>query len=101
MGRWAYRDTPTAPPRERPAGPPPRDRFSGVIAVQRLAGNRATRRLLRDVKPGDLVPKGIDPAGAHPLPKVAAPTSGPTVKADPKLPGGWEDMASGYVGKMK
>jgi hypothetical protein len=105
MGRRAYRDTPTAPPRQRPAPPPPRDRFSGVLAVQRLAGNRATRRLLRDDKPGDIVPKGIDPADAHPLPKVAGPTAGATVKADSSLPGGWEDAdgktSSGYVGKMK
>jgi hypothetical protein len=100
MGRWAYRDTPTAPPRQRPAGPPPRDRFSGVIAVQRLAGNRATRRLLRDDKPGDIVPKGIDPADAHPLPKVAAPAAG-SVKDDAKLPGGWDDVPSGHVGNMK
>src|SRR5689334_12507433 len=105
MGLRAYRDTPTAPTRQRPAGSPPRDRFSGVLAVQRLAGNRATRRLLRDDKPGDIVPKGIDPADAHPLPKVAAPTAGASVKADSKLPGGWEDAdgktSSGVVGKMK
>lgn len=94
-----FRDTPArtldAPPR-RVAPPHP---HAGVLAVQRLAGNRATRRLLRD----DLsVPKDLTAADARPLPTVAAPATA-TFKQNPAIPGTWDDagLTSGTVGSMK
>ena len=85
---------------------PGRDPAVSILALQRVAGNRALRQLLRAPKLDLRVPKDLAASKARPLPAVASPAGAGTaaVKADPKGPS-WQDAGgtteSGTVGTMK
>ena len=85
---------------------PGRDPAGSILALQRVAGNRALRQLLRAPKLDLRVPKDLAASKARPLPAVASlPGAGTaTLTQDPRA-GDWQDRGgttyTGTVGAMQ